>query len=886
MKIDALQKYQNQLLSAFNAEQLQYLKYDNWTGLLTETDRLYATMFHDWDVLQKDSSDLAEAVQSLEWTVAPYVADGKEADAKAQQVAKTVTDALWKRSSKLPGTYSHTFPQLLNALVHALFRGFNVHEIEWVNDGELVYPAAFHQLPPQFMRWEDRAGELDRLLFVADGETAKPKPFPANKYIVALNTSGPDHPLYNAMYYSLIAWYGAYKFGLGWFMEYCQKYGMPKLVFHYESDRDRQQLEADIAEERVLNNILLKGDRSVDIANAPASGASLPQRELLNLAESQCHKLILGQTLTSDTSEHGGSLAQARVHAGVQAEVVKKRAAFVADVLNTQLIPAIVLLNYGTIDVPMPELVFKLPQEGVTLERVQVLKTALEIKGMRIKKSEAYEFMGFAQPAEGDDVFEAASETPQQGGFGAMFGQQPPPGGKGPQKVQQKPDSGDKAQPGQQTEKGDNDEPVQAAKAPTDPAQEWLAPIKQKFLEARKAGASIADLKKMLLTMHPDTKALAKAFANNILAGFAGESEEVDAANPWGCNQYGHRKGHKGGESKKKESDDVYDFDNMEPDERLQQAIDDLGEVEEEDINWDDYDKAQEVKKIFHPDNHKVAQWRKERMINEVGNRVTDALRHLANVNKASRDFRNPNRPTEDDVARAEEAFGKAVHEWRRFHRARLEVQGWDKKAIDDYLSRWPEYMETANAEEVDAANPYGCNGAQHKCPQKGTTRESKLKTKPRLFRVDPDAPIHKQKVQLAEAIEKAAHDGVHLEAVITRPEFGELIIDCGKPGKTEAKRNREQKAENEKAAKEGRERKIISSGGNGAIHAMEWRHHVNTFDIAEAIIEGKITQDPNHVSRINLATEKYKVTLEREIKQGSKKISKTRAKLHTASKI
>lgn len=66
--------------------------------------------------------------------------------------------------------------------------------------------------------------------------------------------------------------------------------------------------------------------------------------------------------------------------------------------------------------------------------------------------------------------------------------------------------------------------------APTDPAQEWLAPIKQKLLEARKAGASMADMRKMLLTMHPNTKALAKAFANNILAGFAGESEEVTAA--------------------------------------------------------------------------------------------------------------------------------------------------------------------------------------------------------------------------------------------------------------------------------------------------------------------------------------------------------------------
>ncbi len=440
------------------------------------------------------------------------------------------------------------FTQLIGSLVHGLFRGFNVHEIEWKNDGNMVYPACFHQLPAQYMRWEDRAGHPDKLLFIADGETAEAKPFPAYKYIVGLNTSGPDHPIYNATYYSLVAWFGAFKFGLGWFMEYCQKYGIPKLVFHYESPNDRKQLEKDLSEERVLNNILLKGDRTVDIANAPASGASLPQRELLNLAESACHKLILGQTLTSDTSEHGGSLAQAKVHAGVQADIVKKRADFVADVLNTQLIPAIVLLNYGKLDVPMPELRFKIPQEGVTLERVQVVKTALEIKGMKLKKSEVYEFTGFAQPAEGDDVFEAASEGADMAGLAGLMG-------KGKPQDDTDPDD-DPNKPKKKASKSESEdaEPVSAAKtdAPTDPAQEWLAPIKQKFLEARKAGASMADMRKILLTMHPDTQALAKAFANNILAGFAGESEEVDAANPYGCNQYGEgwRMPHNGRASK------------------------------------------------------------------------------------------------------------------------------------------------------------------------------------------------------------------------------------------------------------------------------------------------------------------------------------------------
>ncbi|MBR3925501.1 MAG: hypothetical protein IKJ58_01920 [Akkermansia sp.] len=96
-------------------------------------------------------------------------------------------------------------------------------------------------------------------------------------------------------------------------------------------------------------------------------------------------------------------------------------------------------------------------------------------------------------------------------------------------------------------------EPVTAAKtdAPTDPAQEWLAPIKEKFLEARKNGASMAEQQRMILTLHPRTKALAEAFAKNILAGLRGEekeegvatanareneSEDIEAKNIWGCN--------------------------------------------------------------------------------------------------------------------------------------------------------------------------------------------------------------------------------------------------------------------------------------------------------------------------------------------------------------
>ena len=57
--------------------------------------------------------------------------------------------------------------------------------------------------------------------------------------------------------------------------------------------------------------------------------------------------LILGQTLTTDVSKHGGSRALGDVHAGVRDEIVQAAGDFAAGVINAQLIPSILRLNYG-----------------------------------------------------------------------------------------------------------------------------------------------------------------------------------------------------------------------------------------------------------------------------------------------------------------------------------------------------------------------------------------------------------------------------------------------------------------------------------------------------------------------------------------------------------
>lgn len=128
------------------------------------------------------------------------------------------------------------------------------------------------------------------------------------------------------------------------------------------------------------------------------------------------------------TRNTGISEWHAKVHAGVQADEVMKHAEFVADVINRQLIPAIVHLNFGKVEgMPLPELRFKLPQAAANIERAQFWSQVMAIPGMSVVKSEVYDSLGIAMPSDDDEVLEAPSQ--QDGGLAGMlqeFGQREP----------------------------------------------------------------------------------------------------------------------------------------------------------------------------------------------------------------------------------------------------------------------------------------------------------------------------------------------------------------------------------------------------------------------------------------------------------------------------
>jgi hypothetical protein len=124
----------------------------------------------------------------------------------------------------------------------------------------------------------------------------------------------------------------------------------------------------------------------------------------MDVADRACDILMLGQTLTTDNTGTG-SRALGDVHAGIRSEVLQSVSSWVASIVTSQLIPAIVRMNFGTVaseDMPYCEMDIPVVKDDKAIaERVKIYK---EI-GIAMPKQWLYEELGIPMPIEGEEVF-------------------------------------------------------------------------------------------------------------------------------------------------------------------------------------------------------------------------------------------------------------------------------------------------------------------------------------------------------------------------------------------------------------------------------------------------------------------------------------------------
>ncbi len=403
-------KFYEPVFDDFTPDSIRAAEWEARSGRQESLHKLYQVMMQSWPELQCDVLSMAQQPSRCRWSVVAAAENGAEPTPRAKEAAETVTRAIWSPANLPTGDVRMNFSELLGSLFYGLCFGVSAYEIEWerAQDG-LIVPARYLRLLPQYYGWSSRNDEPDSLLLYPRGVWGYDGvPFHRNKFIVALNRRGPSHPWQNGSFHALLNHFCAYKWGWGWLMTYCQKYGHPIRTFYASSDKEQQELQTQLAAKGDVSDVVVirngaSSEPAVEMMTAGHAAGTIPHEALIERANAACHQLIRGQAMTNEIGRNG-SRAQAQVGNDVRLEEVEHVCNYIADIINTQLIPAILELNYGTHHMmPMPELRFEVPGGRMSKEGLEFIGKAREV-GLEVPIEFAYECTGIPRPKEGEEI--------------------------------------------------------------------------------------------------------------------------------------------------------------------------------------------------------------------------------------------------------------------------------------------------------------------------------------------------------------------------------------------------------------------------------------------------------------------------------------------------
>jgi len=532
-------KARDRLFELIEREQLPSDVRDTLAGALMGDMRrqqlLFQAMIDTWPRLQKNLAEVCREVKNAPWEFTPATMRGKEASKSAQEKAELAEDTFWMMDPRAAWNEKGA-PGLIESLAYGYFAGHQVVEMRWIRDENGVRPRAVKVVPPRFYGYpmESHDDEEDRLMFNREGGyySNAYEDFPQHHFLLAINGGHPGHPSVAAPLRALTGYWLAATFGLKWLLQFSQLYGVPFRWATYSDDSSKGKVCQMLADIGSAGWGAFPAGTKVEFLDASKSASALPQKDLIEMADTQCDTFILGQTLTTDVGD-SGSRALGDVHQDVRSSVMHGVADFVADVLNEQYLPSLIELNYGDrSEVPTIKAMFEKPKnEKGMAERDLILFRDM---GLPVESSWLYERHGVPIPdSDSNDLFRTGSD-----------GAQGDPATRG-----RKPRHETKALPEDEEDEPEEEEPAKAKVAASDQprvttleelsanalqnltgvTKEWLRPVRpiferlaalamsknvtdEDFIDAlEKAQREMPELFDML-----DSEALEKSFAEAI----------------------------------------------------------------------------------------------------------------------------------------------------------------------------------------------------------------------------------------------------------------------------------------------------------------------------------------------------------------------------------
>jgi phage gp29-like protein len=129
---------------------------------------------------------------------------------------------------------------------------------------------------------------------------------------------------------------------------------------------------------------------------------------LIEYFDRQISKLVLGQTLTADTGQNGGgSFSLGQVHNEVRLDILADDAERLSETINAQLIPLVVGLNFGDVEV-MPTFTIPVEEPEDQVALMGIIEKAVKL-GQPVGREWFARKFNIPLPEEGEETLVAAA---------------------------------------------------------------------------------------------------------------------------------------------------------------------------------------------------------------------------------------------------------------------------------------------------------------------------------------------------------------------------------------------------------------------------------------------------------------------------------------------
>ena len=330
-------------------------------------------------------------------------------------------------------------------LLDAVGKGFAVCEIIWEMSESQWMPLRLEYRLPRWFEFDRETGEELRLRDIG-GELGLAELEPA-KFVVHRHAAKSGLPIRGGLA-RCAAWAWMFKnYTTRDWVRFVEAYGQPLRLGKYDkasTDDERGVLL------RAVSNIAADAAAIVPMGMeiefpepSDASSRSEIYLDLLNYLDGQVSKAVLGQTLTTDTSESGGgAYALGKVHDEVRHDIERSDARQLAATLNRDIVRPLILLNRGERKA-FPRIVIGREEQSDPAMLSEAVSKLVPL-GLRVGQAEMLAKLGLSEPEEGEEVLEKPAPPPMPA-LGA--------------------DPGDEDPEGDEEDEEDEDEPPETARA-------------------------------------------------------------------------------------------------------------------------------------------------------------------------------------------------------------------------------------------------------------------------------------------------------------------------------------------------------------------------------------------------------------------------------------